>query len=351
MSDWLQESFSDLFVDLSSGHRKLKTEEYLTSGRVPIVDQGANFICGYCNEEEAVVQVEKPVIVFGDHTRHWKYVDFDFCVGADGVKIFKPCDRLDSRFAYRALCNLDIESAGYSRHTKFLRRKVINFPTNMKEQRRIAAILDQADTLRRQRRVALERLDELPRHLFAHTFGDPVANKQGWHRLRLGDLLEAIDSGWSPNCLDRPAEAHEWGVLKLGAVTRCIFDENEQKALPSTEKPRPDLEVKAGDILFTRKNTYDLVAACALVGDVRPHLMLPDLIFRLRPRQDALINSFYMQQLLTYPTKRKEIQKLAGGAAGSMPNISKGRLLAAEIEVPPSTSNAPLPSACGPLRC
>src|SRR5205807_2492086 len=170
---------------------------------------------------------------------------------------------------------------------------------------------------------------------FLDLFGDPVANQKGWRRMPFAELLTGIDSGWSPTCLDRPAVGDEWGVLKLGAVTWCEYNPTENKALPLHKKPDPNLEVKTGDLLFTRKNTYELVAACALVRETPPRLLMSDLIFRLRLRPDAPLDLCFLHHLLINPTKRREIQKLAGGSAGSMPNISKGRLQAALIEVPP----------------
>ena len=203
------------------------------------------------------------------------------------------------------------------------------------EQRRIAAILDQADALRRTRHVALAKLSSLKHAIFLELFGDPVQNKRKWQRVPFGDLLSGIESGWSPTCLDRPAGPEEWGVLKLSAVTTCTFDDTEQKALPKSVKPRPSIEVRPGDVLFSRKNTYDLVGACALVRSTKPRLMLSDLIFRLQISDPEILVPDYLQALLACPTKRKEIQKLAGGSAGSMPNISKERLKGIDIELPP----------------
>jgi len=166
-------------------------------------------------------------------------------------------------------------------------------------------------------------------------FGDPPRNPKGWPRVAFSSLLESIDSGRSPKCLDRPASGTEWGVLKLGAVTWCEYDPTENKALPPGVKPDPDLQVRPGDLLFARKNTYELVAACALVRTTPPRLLLPDLIFRFRLRPDASVDTTFLQQLFIYPSKRREVQRLAGGSAGSMPNISKGRLEATLIEMPP----------------
>lgn len=216
---------------------------------------------------------------------------------------------------------------------EFLSTKI--YLPSVLEQRRIAEVLDRAEALRAKRRAALDQLDTLTQAIFLDMFGDPLANPKEWKRVPFGDALEQIDSGRSPICLDRPARADEWGVLKLGAVTRCEFDPLENKALPNNAEPDPGLEVHVGDLLFTRKNTHQLVAACALVRDTRPQLLLPDLIFRLRLKRDGEVRASYLQSLLTYPTKRSSVQKLAGGSAGSMPNISKARLEKLAIEVPP----------------
>lgn len=203
------------------------------------------------------------------------------------------------------------------------------------EQKRIAAILDQAEALRSLRREAIGQLEELGRSVFLEMFGDPVTNPKGWNRVPFGELLTAIESGKSPNCLDRPAMEGEWGVLKLGAVTWCEYNPFENKALPPQEEPETTHEVKVGDLLFTRKNTYELVAACALVRSTPERLLLPDLIFRFRLKPNALIDPCFLHQLLIDPRKRREVQKLASGSASSMPNISKAKLQITPIEVPP----------------
>lgn len=203
------------------------------------------------------------------------------------------------------------------------------------EQRRIAAILDKADALRTKRREVVAQLDRLTQSIFVEMFGDPVANTKDWTRHPLGNLLSGIDSGWSPVCLERPAEADEWGVLKLGAVTSCMFDHRANKALPPGVEPVAGIEVKPGDLLFSRKNTYELVAACAFVESTRPGLMMSDLIFRLQVRDETKVNKRFLHALFTNSRKRAEVQKLAGGSAGSMPNISKAKLLQMQVELPP----------------
>lgn len=196
----------------------------------------------------------------------------------------------------------------------------------LSEQRRIAAVLGKADALRAKRRNSIAKLDQLLQSVFLDMFGDPVSNPRSWPRVPFSEVLEHIESGTSPICLDRVKNEDEWGVLKLGAVTRCRFDPSANKALPTDTSFDEKLEVKVGDLLFTRKNTYELVAACAYVSRTPERLLLPDLIFRLRLKEQALALPRYLQSLLTYPRKRSEVQNLAGGSAGSMPNISKAKL-------------------------
>jgi type I restriction enzyme, S subunit len=204
----------------------------------------------------------------------------------------------------------------------------LNIPTpGLAEQRRIAAILDRADAIRWKREQSPMLLDEFLRSVFLDMFGDPVTNPKRLDRISLENIVERIDGGWSPQCLDRPARPEEWGVLKLSSVTYCDYRGHENKALPAETEPRQELEIHAGDLLFTRKNTFDLVAAAAYVFETPSKLMLPDLIFRLRLHARSEMEPTFLWQHFIMPNFRRQVQALAGGAAGSMPNISKAKLL------------------------
>jgi len=208
-------------------------------------------------------------------------------------------------------------------------------PDSSDAQIRIAHLLGKVEGLIDQRKQHLRYLDDLLKSVFLEMFGDPVRNEKGWGKKQFSELLDDIESGKSPKCEAREAAADEWGVLKLGAVTRCRFDENENKALPQDVLPSVRDEVKAGDLLFSRKNTYDLVAACAYVFKSRPKLLMPDLIFRFVFKKNAEINPIFIWKLLICDSQRKRIQSLAAGAAGSMPNISKANLKTVLLPIPP----------------
>ena len=207
----------------------------------------------------------------------------------------------------------------------------------VKEQIRITTLLSRVDVLINTRKDNLQLLDDFLKSTFLEMFGDPVKNEKEWKKKEIDLLLSNVESGWSPKCEARQVNDGEWGVLKLGAVTKCTYDDSENKALPENVEPKEKNEINKGDILFSRKNTYELIAACAYVFKTKEKLMMSDLIFRLVINDTNEINPLYLWKLLTNNRQRRAIQSLAGGAAGSMPNISKQKLKFTRIPVPPIT--------------
>ncbi len=272
-------------------------------------------------------------------------LDTELGFGSTEFHVIRAADEVNPKLLYFYLRRPDFRSAaraamvgaaGQQRvPAHHLENLPISLPTDPREQTRIVELLDQADALRRQRAEADAKLARLLPALFRHHFGDPLEGNVPFKTEPLGSLLSSIDSGDSPRCLDRQARPDEWSVLKLGAVTWGRFDDAQNKALPSDISPDTSLEVRTGDLLFARKNTLELVGATALVRDTRSKLLLPDLIFRLVPRDDAKLTKEYLWCLLSQPSMRSRLRSIASGAAGSMPNISKGRLEGIEIPLPP----------------
>ena len=134
-------------------------KDYQESGEFPVIDQGASFIAGWTDSFESVISDNLPAVIFGDHTRIFKYVDFPFVLGADGTQLLYPNDEiLDARFFYYALSNLNVPNKGYNRHYRYLQEFSVVCPS-LPEQRAIAHILHtiQEAKFTRQREIALER--------------------------------------------------------------------------------------------------------------------------------------------------------------------------------------------------
>jgi type I restriction enzyme S subunit len=148
---------------ISDMGKKVQTKDVLGSGEFPVVDQGKVFIRGYSNDAEKVIHVEAPIVLFGDHTRETKLIDFDFIVGADGVKLLMPVC-IFSSYYYLALNWLPLDSRGYGRHFKLLRASVLPLPPLAEQHRIVAkvdelmALCDQLEAERNKREAQRDRL-------------------------------------------------------------------------------------------------------------------------------------------------------------------------------------------------
>lgn len=139
---WTEEKIVDLIHSISLSRKKIKTSNYNKIGKIPIIDQSKKFIVGYTDNLESLINVSDPLIVFGDHTRIVKYIDFDFAPGADGTKVLKIDERIIPKYFYYYLKSIKLENLGYSRHFKILKKEMIVFPNDKHIQVKIVKKLD-----------------------------------------------------------------------------------------------------------------------------------------------------------------------------------------------------------------
>jgi type I restriction enzyme S subunit len=124
---WVEKPFEDCIEDVTYT-TKIQRKEFLKVGNFPIVSQEADFINGFWNNAADVFRVTRPVVIFGDHTQVLKYIDFDFVLGADGVKILPPKLFLNPKFFYYCLRSIPVNSLGYARHYRLLKELEIRYP-------------------------------------------------------------------------------------------------------------------------------------------------------------------------------------------------------------------------------
>jgi type I restriction enzyme S subunit len=132
--------FEDFFTVLKPKFEGYKQKDYLTKGKVPIIDQGSALIGGYVNETKRCLVVQKPLVIFGDHTRCVKFVDFDFAMGADGTKLLDPNPNVEAKFAYWQLRGKELRNRGYARHMGELRKERFWRPDNLTQNEAIQRV-------------------------------------------------------------------------------------------------------------------------------------------------------------------------------------------------------------------
>ena len=229
------------------------------------------------------------MIVFGDHTRVFKYVDFPFAAGADGTRLIAPLsDRVDARFFYYALCNLRLNSLGYSRHYKLLKEQIVLFPKNLSEQRKIAAILSSMDDSVEKTLAVIDQAQVVKRGVMEDLFA-----RNGWRTLRLVDACVARGQ-YGANVAKRDFEP---GGIRYIRIT----DIDEDGALK--EAPvgiaAADAEgylLRAGDVLIARSGSVGKSYLHAATG--MRHAFAGYLI-RFRTEPDILLSQFLREFLNT----------------------------------------------------
>ncbi len=205
--EWEVVKFDSCIIKQNIKVEKIKKQEYKIYGRYPVIDQGQDLIAGYWDNEKDVYKKNLPVIIFGDHTRIIKYIDFPFVTGADGTKILVPNTSVAfPRFFYYSLLNLKIPSRGYNRHYSLLRESKIPLPP-LDEQQKIAAVLSALQEAKEKTQEVIDATKALKQSMMKHLFTyGPVSLKEAenvplketeigpmpedWEVMRLGEVFE-----------------------------------------------------------------------------------------------------------------------------------------------------------------
>lgn len=207
--EWVSATVADCLVPVSSaGKNKLQARDYKPSGRFPVVDQGQALIAGWTDDEGAVINEPLPLIVFGDHTRAFKFMQSPFARGADGTQLLRPKPGIDPLFFYYACRAIDLPARGYNRHFTILKEMGLSYPTDESEQQAMAGALRQAEDAWAQQSDILSALNELKQatthKLFTHGLGSEALKEteigllpENWTVLPLGSLGK-IGNGSTP---------------------------------------------------------------------------------------------------------------------------------------------------------
>ncbi len=196
-----------------------------------------------------------------------------------------------------------------------------------KEQEAIAGFLDREtarlDALVAEKKRWLELLAEKRRALITRAVTRGLRN-ENLPLIRMKWLLDGIETGFTPDSYNYPAEEGQSGVLKSGCVNGGVFDPNENKLLAADVNAPESLKVHRGDILMSRASgSSELIGSVAQVCEQpAPSLYLSDKTFRLSVRQTAC-NGLFLVLTMGSTFLRGQISQIIRGAEGLAKNIAQ----------------------------
>src|SRR6266404_715828 len=235
---WRSVPFPEAIRKPSIGREnQIPSSEIKRTGRFPVIDQGQSFISGYSDDEKRLIKNDLPLVVFGDHTRIIKFVDFPFILGADGTKVLKPReDKFDARFFAFALQSLDIPSRGYNRHFTLLKERHVVQP-DLPEQRKIAAVLGLVLRAMEQQERLLALTAELKNALLLLLF------THGYRQ----EAQKRVELGLIPK---------SWTLVEIGSLGKVITGSTPKTKVPEFYSP-PQIDFIAPVDLGQTREVYN----------------------------------------------------------------------------------------------
>jgi type I restriction enzyme S subunit len=326
MTDWPTKTFGELFESKSKSFESLKQKDYLSSGRFPVVDQGQELVGGFTNDQHLVRDFGDPVIVFGDHTRCVKYVDFPFVSGADGTKVLVPRKGVDPKFGYFQLLSIKLPTKGYARHFGELSKHSFVLPP-LEQQKRIVELLDAATARITELTACYEQARTHANNLFTSALHDALESNPDWPVKTLGEVCE-FQNGYAFRSSEYVKKGHALIRIKNVQLGEILPSDDVFVQIPK-DGSLDQFVLKAGDILMSltgylgrvgRLNETDLPAA------------LNQRVAKVGIKPKALILDGFLYRVLDSQWFRDQVEVYGRGAAQQ--NVGTSDISKIEIPLP-----------------
>ena len=305
-----------LFVD-NEVHGKLRRSQILpndlllsiagTIGRTAIVPNNAPDL--NCNQAIAIIRTKPDIDI--NYLRHW-------------LESSEASEQIQRSSVTATIANL---SLGQIKNLK------IPLPP-LAEQKRIAAILDQADALRRLRRQSIDRLNTLTQSIFYEMFGDPIANPKGWpETYKLGEVSEIVSGITKGRKLNGQA-TREVPYLAVVNVQDKHLELEPLKTIDATEDEIKRYRLNKGDLLLTEGGDPDKLGRGTLWDNEVDECIHQNHVFRVR-LQSNVIEPVYLNWIIGSSRGKSYFLRSAKQTTG-IATINKTQLKAFPLLVPPS---------------
>ena len=303
MNNWSQCAVPDSFVKTKIGRKhQIPAKEIAQTGLFPVIDQGQKFIAGYCDDSDKVIDFELPVIIFGDHTRCFKFIDFPFVLGADGTKVLSPDRELyDPKFYYFALLSLGLPSRGYSRHFKMLKERSLPLPP-LFEQKKIAYVLSTVQRAIEAQERIIQTTTELKKALMHKLFtegtrGEPQKQTEigpvpeSWEVVELGTTGDVV-YGIQASVANKLEPIGTRIITNKNITLNGSFDLQKINYFELKTKRHLETILRKGDILFNWRSGSKSHVGKTVYFDLEGDWVHSSFILRIRPKPE--INGRYL---------------------------------------------------------
>ncbi len=314
-SKWKQETVINSTSNIQGYTTKIAKDEILGTGNFPVVTQEVNqLISGYTNNTKAIRDL--PLILFGDHSCSFKYIDFEFIRGADGTVILKPDKRFVVKYYFiiLSICIINkIENKDkYERHYKYLKNLKIPLPPKEIQEK----IVGEIEALDSKNDAYQDDIKSLREDISV------IVNKIKGSLVPLQEITSKIGSGSTPRggesaykesgiSLIRSQNIYDDGMREKGLV---FIDEVQAKKLDN-------VTVEEDDILFNI--TGASVTRCCMAEEKYLPARVNQHVSIIRSNAKALPK--YIQKLLVIAKYKNKLLEIANGGT-SREAITKGQL-------------------------
>lgn len=311
---------------------------WITSADItgPIVTSARTFITEHAISASSTTRVPAGTVLLVTRTGVGKVAitGMDLCFSQDITALILDSARIDSGYLVHFLRTKQDYFLRMSRGAtiKGVTRDVVSkleLPLpSLPEQRRIAAILDKADALRVKRGESLVQLDHLAQSIFLDVFGDPATNPKKWPVTKIGNLLESASYGTS----EKSKVSGQFAVLRMNNITRTgDMDLTDLKYMDLNPSEYERYLVRAGDVLFNRTNSAELVGKTAVYRGMEP-MAYAGYLIRLRTNADN--DPEYLAAFLNTPYTKRILRNMCKSIIG-MANINATEVQGIKIAQPP----------------
>ena len=274
--NWCWLKLVESFDNHTDSKKKIKQKDYLVKGKLAVVDQGQELIGGYTNDVEKSYSGALPIVIFGDHTRCIKFVDFPFAQGADGVKVLRPKPFYLPKAFYYALQSVNIPNLGYRRHFPLFNKFSIPLPPFTKQQRivdRIESLFTKLDEAKEKAQAVMDSFETRKAAILHKAFTGELTAKwrrthglslDTWKEVAADSLFEYVTSGsrgWAKYYDESGAVFIRMGNLDHGTIELDFSDIQHVKLPNKAEGQRS--RIRKNDILIS------ITADVGMVGLVR----------------------------------------------------------------------------------